>query len=208
MSAQSQLVTFVHTGQHINLGTAGGSYEGRRGASLSTVTQKPTRRISTCVICRNTSPLGWASIHWEGSRTSHEILGISSRDVGEDTCAGDSLPWNGWGLQDRSVSLAPPCPEEVCADASSDTSALFHWQQRFPQTYFGFTNKIAALQNVKDSRLLLETDAPYFSALGSRVSSPSQISTVAETVAALRGTTVEHVMEISVANGKHLYQSQ
>ncbi|KAH3795748.1 hypothetical protein DPMN_149307 [Dreissena polymorpha] len=90
------------------------------------------------------------------------------------------------------------------------------WVERFPRTYFAFTNKvrtfspdqIAALQNVEDSRLLLETDAPYFPAPGSRVSSSSQISTVAEAVAALRGTTVEHVLEISVANGKHLYKSQ
>ncbi|KAH3842571.1 hypothetical protein DPMN_116068 [Dreissena polymorpha] len=37
---------------------------------------------------------------------------------------------------------------------------------------------------------------------------PNQISTVAEMVAAHRGTTVEHVLEISVANEKHLYQSQ
>ncbi|KAH3798946.1 hypothetical protein DPMN_152550 [Dreissena polymorpha] len=94
-------------------------------------------------------------------------------------------------------------------------SVIDRWLEGFPQTYFGFTNKvrtfspdqIAALQNVEDSRLLLETDAPYFPAPGSRVSSPSQISTVAEAVAALRGTTVEHVLEISVANGKHLYQS-
>ncbi|KAH3811585.1 uncharacterized metal-dependent hydrolase YcfH-like [Dreissena polymorpha] len=90
------------------------------------------------------------------------------------------------------------------------------WLERFPGTYFGFNNEVRkfssdqleALQNVEDSRLLLETDAPYFPAPGSRVSSPSQISTVAEAVTALRGTTVEHVLEISVANGKHLYRSQ
>ncbi|KAH3733986.1 hypothetical protein DPMN_040425 [Dreissena polymorpha] len=90
------------------------------------------------------------------------------------------------------------------------------WLERFPGTYFGLTNKvrtfspdqIAALQNVEDSRLLLETDASYFPAPGSGLLSPSQISTVAEAMAALRGTTVEHVLEISVANGKHLYQSQ
>lgn len=93
---------------------------------------------------------------------------------------------------------------------------LERWLEVFPRTYFGFTNKvrtfndsqIAALCSIEESRLLLESDAPYFPVKGSRVSSPSQLFIAAEAMATHRHLTVERVLEITLANGQHLYQGQ
>lgn len=93
---------------------------------------------------------------------------------------------------------------------------LARWIEVFPRTYFGFTNKvtsfdenqIGALQAVEENRLLIESDAPYFAPRGSRVSSPGQIYHVAAAIATHRHLTVERVLEITVANGEHLYHGQ
>lgn len=99
---------------------------------------------------------------------------------------------------------------------TGNSYVLERWLEVFPRTYFGFTNKvrtfnesqIAALCSIEESRLLLESDSPYFPIQGSRVSSPSQLFTAAEAVAAHRHLTVERVLEVTLANGQHLYHEQ
>ena len=90
------------------------------------------------------------------------------------------------------------------------------WLEVFPRTFFGFTNlvnkfdehQIAALCSLEESRLLLESDSPYFPVKDSRVSSPSQLWAVAAAVASHRQLTPERVLEVSLANGQHLYCGQ
>ena len=93
---------------------------------------------------------------------------------------------------------------------------LDRWLEVFPRTYFGFTNKVGrfnrhqreALCKIDENRLLLESDAPYFPIEGETVSSPSQLYVLAETMAAHRQLTVEHMLEVTVANALHLYHGQ
>ena len=90
------------------------------------------------------------------------------------------------------------------------------WLQKFPRTFFGFTNiasrfnedQVAALWTIEESRLLLETDAPYFPIEGTEVSSPNQLWTAAVAVATHRRQTPEHVLQLTLANGQHLYHQQ
>ena len=85
------------------------------------------------------------------------------------------------------------------------------WLEVFPRTFFGFTNlagrfdehQIAALCSLEESRLLLESYSPYFQR--SEVSSPSQLWAAAEIVATHLQLTPERVLEITLANGQHLY---
>ena len=80
----------------------------------------------------------------------------------------------------------------------------------------GFTNlvnmlddhHIAAFCSLEESRLLLESDSPYFPIKDSKVSSPSQLWAVAAAVASHRQLTPERVLEVSPANGQHLYCGQ
>ncbi|KAH3691240.1 hypothetical protein DPMN_193188 [Dreissena polymorpha] len=71
---------------------------------------------------------------------------------------------------------------------------LSRWLERFPDTWFGFTNKVAtfdnlqqeALTSVPESRLLLESYAPYFPLRGNKWSAPNQIYEAAARVAECR----------------------
>ena len=99
---------------------------------------------------------------------------------------------------------------------SGNQYVLERWLEVFPRTFFGFTNKVrsfnaeqvAALNAIGEDRLLLESDAPYFAPRGSRVSSPGQLYLTAEALANHRNLSVARVLEITLANGRHLYQSQ
>ena len=99
---------------------------------------------------------------------------------------------------------------------TGDQYVLQKWLETFPRTYFGFTNlvdsytydQIAALREIEESRLLLESDAPYCPSRGNRVSSPSQLYRVAKTVAELRQSSAERILEVTVANALCLYEGQ
>lgn len=99
---------------------------------------------------------------------------------------------------------------------TGNSYVLRRWLEVFPRTYFGFTNKvkkfdqdqIEALCEIDENRLLLESDAPYFPMEGRRVSSPSQLYVLAEAMAEHRQLTVERMLEVTVANARHLYQEQ
>ena len=97
---------------------------------------------------------------------------------------------------------------------TGNTYVVNRWLQVFPRTFFGFTNlarqfdedQVAALCSLEEGRLLLETDAPYFPIPGNEVSSPSQLWFAAAAVANHRGLTPEYVLQLTLANGQHLYQ--
>lgn len=90
------------------------------------------------------------------------------------------------------------------------------WLGFFPNTYFGFTNMVAhtdfeeesqhALKRIDSSRLLLETDAPYFSHGPTyECSSPAFLGMTASKVAEIRKTTREEILKITAENAKRLY---
>ena len=71
--------------------------------------------------------------------------------------------------------------------------ALQEWIEEFPNTYVGFTPMVCGsdqleetFRRVEISRLLLETDAPYFSPPGCKASTPHMIGWVAGRLATVR----------------------
>ena len=86
------------------------------------------------------------------------------------------------------------------------------WLQTFPNTFFGFTNKIKsfrpdqidALKMLGEDHLLLESDAPYFTVGRHRVSSPGQLYTVARHMARHRSLSVTKVLQITTTNARNL----
>jgi len=76
-----------------------------------------------------------------------------------------------------------------CFNGSKDL--IWHWREVFPNTYFGFTtlvksfrpDQLKALRTLEIDRILLETDAPYFTPPGMDVSTPACNSYTAKAVA-------------------------
>ena len=54
--------------------------------------------------------------------------------------------------------------------------------------------------DVPETQILLETDAPYFKQMKTRISIPGELADAAEGVAKIRGTTAEKIMEVATAN--------
>ena len=90
---------------------------------------------------------------------------------------------------------------------------LADWIGEFPNTYFGFTGlvqhfneaKKQALRSFPESRLLVETDSPYFKIGGRRHSSPALVGMVAKMVADVRGCTWKEVLQVTSSNVRSLY---
>ncbi|KAH3803096.1 hypothetical protein DPMN_156796 [Dreissena polymorpha] len=91
---------------------------------------------------------------------------------------------------------------------------LERWLEQFPETWFGFTSMVKnfdryqrdPLNLVKEYRLLLETDAPYFTLEGQLWSSPNQIYRTAELVAELRQVSADRILYVTAENAKTLYR--
>lgn len=88
------------------------------------------------------------------------------------------------------------------------------WLDDFPNTYFGFTAKVASfnlhqqegLRSVPADRLLLETDSPYFQVDSNNfVNTPAYLGDVANLVARIRGVRLEDVLDVTLTNGLRLY---
>ncbi|KAH3890021.1 hypothetical protein DPMN_014088 [Dreissena polymorpha] len=96
---------------------------------------------------------------------------------------------------------------------TGDSYVVEKWLEVFPETYFGFTDTVErfnrhqqeAVTGIYESRLLLETDAPYFPLPGNKWSSPSQIHKAARLVAELRNVSVEKVLAATTENALRLY---
>ena len=93
------------------------------------------------------------------------------------------------------------------------------WLERFPNTYFGFTSvvrlfqptdldQMASVCNVSPSRILLETDAPYFAPAGYKRSTPALIGTTASCVANVTNRDWRDVLRQATANAERLYISR
>ncbi|XP_053409131.1 putative deoxyribonuclease TATDN2 [Mercenaria mercenaria] len=89
---------------------------------------------------------------------------------------------------------------------------LQKWLEVFPNTYVGFTVMICKsndyldmLRKLESSRLLLETDAPYFSPPRCKKSNPYMIGWVASRVAEARGQSWGDLLKLASNNAKRLY---
>ena len=65
-------------------------------------------------------------------------------------------------------------------------------------------------KNVPDDRLLIETDAPYLAPIPHRgkQNQPAYVQHVADTLAEIRNSSVEHIAEISRNNFYRLFKPQ
>ncbi len=99
---------------------------------------------------------------------------------------------------------------------TGDTYVLNKWLAAFPNTCFSFNRNVQgfspdqseALRSLDESKLLLETDAPYFRMPGQWFSAPNQLYQIAEGVAKCRNVSIEHVLEVSCTNALRLYRMQ
>ncbi len=65
-------------------------------------------------------------------------------------------------------------------------------------------------KNVPDDRLLIETDSPYLAPIPHRgkQNQPAYVQHVADTLAEIRNTSVEHIAKVSRNNFYRLFKSQ
>lgn len=98
---------------------------------------------------------------------------------------------------------------------SGTCQELQMWNQSFPCTYFGVTavmkfyneEQLKAIRGIPENRLLIETDSPYLGLnSGNKCNTPAYIGEVAEVVATARKVSVSHILEITLQNGRRLYQ--
>ena len=94
---------------------------------------------------------------------------------------------------------------------SGDSELVSDWLAEFPNVYFGFTYMVSnfsaaqleGLRKVPRDRILVETDSPYFGK--DDVNTPAYIGDVAKVVADRLGTPVEELLELTLRNGRELY---
>ena len=94
---------------------------------------------------------------------------------------------------------------------SGDSELVADWLAEFPNVYFGYTSlvssftpaQIEGIRSVPKDRILVETDSPNFARFD--VNTPAFIGDVAQLVADHRGIPVEELLEITLQNGRELY---
>ena len=99
-----------------------------------------------------------------------------------------------------------------CFNGSEDL--IRRWREVFPNTYFGFTplvksfrpDQLKALRTLEINRILLETDAPYFTPPGMDVSTPACISYTAKAVADARQEDWREVLSRASRTAATLYK--
>jgi TatD DNase family protein len=97
---------------------------------------------------------------------------------------------------------------------TGDRRVMQQWIDKFPGIKFGYTravrdfneDQLAAVKEMDEDRLMLETDAPYFHFHGFRNSTPSFIGMVAELVAKIRCVDIRRILRVTTANARNLYQ--
>ncbi|KAH3733995.1 hypothetical protein DPMN_040434 [Dreissena polymorpha] len=91
--------------------------------------------------------------------------------------------------QNSSVAFSQNGEKKACALFYRISICVFErWLEQIPETWFGFTSIVKnfdryqrdTLNLMKEYRLLLETDAPYFTLEGQPWSSPNQIYRTAQ----------------------------
>lgn len=96
---------------------------------------------------------------------------------------------------------------------SGGPSVVDRWLDAFPNTYFGFTKMVGgftgelaqAVRDLHESRLLIETDAPYFHYLRNRHSTPAVIGMTAADLGKIRGSDWRAILTTTRENAKRLY---
>ena len=96
---------------------------------------------------------------------------------------------------------------------NSKPKVVKKWLEAFPNTYFGFTKMVGdftgeyarAVQELHESRLLVETDDPYFHFNQNRHSTPAVIGMAARELARIRGSDWRAILNVTRANAKRLY---
>lgn len=123
--------------------------------------------------------------------------------------------------------LQPRVPRDQCIHLHCFTGTedmVREWSSVFPNTYFGYTRlvdrfddtQLGGLRAVREDRILLETDAPYFQFSKAQVddqtirhtskySAPNLIGLTAAVVAMRRGVEVRDLLQRTVANANVLY---
>ena len=99
---------------------------------------------------------------------------------------------------------------------NGDAYVLQRWMNQYSNLYVGFTrlverfssNQVEALQQVPSNRILLETDAPYFSGRGQKVSAPNRLFGVAQCVGGRYGMTPNALLEATCQNANRLFMHQ
>ena len=97
-----------------------------------------------------------------------------------------------------------------CFNGSKEAVDL--WIENFPNVMFGYTSMVSRLppemkdtvRTMEASRILLETDAPYFKG-AAKYSTPGFLVHSAKAVAEIRGEPWEEVLRAANANAKRLY---
>ena len=102
-----------------------------------------------------------------------------------------------------------------CFDGSLDE--YDGWRAAFPNCYFGVTGLATldhchrelalVISQIPDSRLLLETDAPFLKTRGETAAcnSPLLLDKVATYMAKIRRTTVDRLLDITAENARRCY---
>ena len=93
-------------------------------------------------------------------------------------------------------------------------AVVARWLDYFPNTYFGFIKLVGsftgeytqAVRDLHESRLLIETDAPYFDFNKNWHSSPAVIGMVAAELAKIRGANWEDILTVCRDNALRLYR--
>lgn len=97
-----------------------------------------------------------------------------------------------------------------CKGIHTDVVSL--WLGYFPNTYFGYNSMVSrnnfgpdsrlAVRRLDATRILLETDAPYFPAAGKELSSLAYIGVTAREVAKVRGCSWKELMQQAADNAQ------
>ena len=134
-----------------------------------------------------------------------------------------SLPWYPWGQWYGSPSVAFPPSRTEDFPGAENPSALFLWQpdgSRLVDTIlskmslkFSFNRSVskfhegqtAALRQIEEARLLLETNAPYFHRRGHAYSAPAELYDAAEIVVRHRNVSTERILSLTKDNVVRLY---
>ncbi|XP_052238667.1 uncharacterized metal-dependent hydrolase BUsg_343-like [Dreissena polymorpha] len=93
------------------------------------------------------------------------------------------------------------------------SSEVLGWSTAFPRCYFSIAGSVAqfdeiqraAVRRIPLNRQLVETDSPYLRVQLKWHNTPAYVGEVARTVAQIRQTTLDEILQASLENGRLLY---
>ena len=154
---------------------------------------------------RSVADMAWQRerfrVHIRAARASGRPLIVHTRSASDDTLA---------VLREEGADAVGGvfhCFTETEQVARVALDLGFHVSFSGIVTFRNAADLRAVARLVPDDRLLIETDSPYLSPVPHRgkVNDPSRVVHVAACLAAERGTTVEHVAQVTSANFERLF---